>query len=183
MNDRSSIEITGDTVDDAVAKGLASLGAGPGDVIVEVLEEASRGVFGIGARPAKVRLQLIHRPPPPASVSTPEPARTPAKEPDTRPAGSTSADRGGERVGSGDRAGDRNRDRDKDSRREENGGNKGGVDHGGDRNKNRSSRGQESRPAQPRSAIRSEDDYHYNEEEEAYAFAENQGDASGEDGE
>ena len=73
MNDRPSIEITADTVDDAIARGLSTLGVGPGDVIVEVLEEPTRGVFGIGARPAKVRLQLLRRPAPPPA---PEPEVT-----------------------------------------------------------------------------------------------------------
>lgn len=73
MNDRPSIEITADTVDDAIARGLSTLGVGPGDVIVEVLEEPTRGVFGIGARPAKVRLQLLRRPAPPPA---PEPQVT-----------------------------------------------------------------------------------------------------------
>jgi spoIIIJ-associated protein len=76
-----SIEITGENVEDAIAKGLAELGAGPNDVIVEVLEEPSRGVFGLGARPARVRLQrLIKRPvvadvepmsAPPSSITEP----------------------------------------------------------------------------------------------------------------
>ena len=52
MTERS-IEATGETVEDAIAKGLAELEAKPADVIVEVLEEPSKGVFGIGAHPAK----------------------------------------------------------------------------------------------------------------------------------
>jgi spoIIIJ-associated protein len=59
MNSGRSIEATGEDVEQAVAKGLAELGVGPGQVIVEVLEEPSRGMFGIGARPARVRLQLL----------------------------------------------------------------------------------------------------------------------------
>ncbi|MBC8170945.1 MAG: Jag N-terminal domain-containing protein [Anaerolineae bacterium] len=91
MNDRPSIEITADTVDDAIARGLSTLGVGPGDVIVEVLDEPTRGVFGIGARPAKVRLQLLRRPaPPPApepvieretsAPEKPQAARSPERE-------------------------------------------------------------------------------------------------------
>ena len=68
-----SIEMTGETVEEAIAKGLAELGVGPTEVMVEVLEEPSRGVFGIGAHPAKVRLDVIARrapanPPPPATM-------------------------------------------------------------------------------------------------------------------
>ena len=68
MNPNKFVETTGDSVEEAIAKGLSELGVGPTQVIVEVLEEPSRGVFGIGARPAKVRLQLmmVAQPPPPS---------------------------------------------------------------------------------------------------------------------
>jgi spoIIIJ-associated protein len=59
MNSDSSVEFVGESVEDAIALGLKELGVSPADVIVEVLEEPSRGVFGIGARPARVRLQLL----------------------------------------------------------------------------------------------------------------------------
>lgn len=59
MNSDSSVEFEGESVEDAIALGLKELGVSPADVIVEVLEEPSRGVFGIGARPARVRLQLL----------------------------------------------------------------------------------------------------------------------------
>lgn len=61
MSSERNIEITGETVEEAIQKGLAELGVGPNDVIVEVLEEPSRGVFGLGAHPAKVRLQVLVR--------------------------------------------------------------------------------------------------------------------------
>ncbi len=64
MNVDRSIEITGEDVEQAVAKGLAQLGVGPDDVLVEVLEEPARGMFGLGARPARVRLQLLTTPVP-----------------------------------------------------------------------------------------------------------------------
>lgn len=71
MSSERFIEITGSSVEEAIDKGLKQLGVGPNDVIVEVLEEASRGVFGLNARPARVRLQLLVEraaPPPPRSV-------------------------------------------------------------------------------------------------------------------
>ncbi len=69
MSSERSIEMTGENVEEAIAKGLAELGAAPSDVIVEVLEEPSRGVFGLGARPARVRLKTFRPPaPPPAAV-------------------------------------------------------------------------------------------------------------------
>src|SRR5215204_2712714 len=68
MSSERSIETTGENVEEAIAKGLAELGVGPGEVIVEVVDEPSRGVFGIGARPARVRLQMLSVPKPPAPV-------------------------------------------------------------------------------------------------------------------
>jgi len=68
------IEITGDSIEDAISKGLAQLGVGPSEVIVEVLEEPSQAMFGMDARPARVRLQLLGlRPttPPPVAASAP----------------------------------------------------------------------------------------------------------------
>lgn len=53
------IESTGNSVEDAINKGLAELNASPGDVMVEVLEEPNTGLFGFGAREARVRLVLI----------------------------------------------------------------------------------------------------------------------------
>ncbi len=75
MSSERSIEVTGENVEEAISKGLAELGAAPSDVIVEVLEEPSRGVFGLGARPARVRLKTF-RPPPPAPT-VPAPAQRP----------------------------------------------------------------------------------------------------------
>lgn len=71
MSERA-IETTADTVEDAIAKGLAELGGvTASDVIVEVLEEPSRGMFGLGARPARVRLKLFRSPSQPTPVSSP----------------------------------------------------------------------------------------------------------------
>ncbi|MBC7870910.1 MAG: Jag N-terminal domain-containing protein [Chitinophagaceae bacterium] len=70
MEPLPSVEITGETVEAAINAGLVKLGVGPGDVIVEVIDEPSRGVFGIGARPARVRLKML-RPPTPAPVVVP----------------------------------------------------------------------------------------------------------------
>lgn len=75
MSAERSIEATGETVEDAIAAGLAELGVAPSDVIVEVLDEPSRGVFGIGARPARVRLKLFRTSAPAAAVPPPAPSR------------------------------------------------------------------------------------------------------------
>lgn len=73
MEQKQFVEVTGEDVEAAIANGLAQLGVGPGDVIVEVLEEPSRGVFGIGAKQARVRLKLLRPPEPPKPVTEPEP--------------------------------------------------------------------------------------------------------------
>lgn len=79
MDPMQSVEITGDNVEEAIASGLAQLGVGPGDVIVEVLEEPTRGVFGIGAKPAKVRLRLLRPAAPPPTPKVDPPAPAPSK--------------------------------------------------------------------------------------------------------
>lgn len=92
MEPVQSVEATGETVEDAVQTGLGQLGVGPNDVLVEVLDEPSRGVFGIGAKPARVRLKLL-RPPEPV----PEPVAT---VDDASDDSETDADEGeGEAVG------------------------------------------------------------------------------------
>ncbi|TDT50494.1 RNA-binding cell elongation regulator Jag/EloR [Fonticella tunisiensis] len=54
-----SIEALGKTVEDAVEEGLKKLGVTRDKVEVEVLEQGSKGIFGIiGARPSKVRLTV-----------------------------------------------------------------------------------------------------------------------------
>jgi len=74
MSSERSIETTGESVEEAISKGLVELGGvAPTDVIVEVLEEPSRGMFGLGARPARVRLQLFRTP----AASTPTPVSAP----------------------------------------------------------------------------------------------------------
>ncbi len=62
------IEATGDDVEAAVAEGLTRLGVDRDAVEVEVLDDGSRGLFGIGAREARVRLTIK-----PRDVSLPEP--------------------------------------------------------------------------------------------------------------
>ncbi|MCU0475637.1 MAG: Jag N-terminal domain-containing protein [Anaerolineae bacterium] len=57
--ERRSIEITADTVDEAIQQGLRDLGVQPWDVMVEVVEEPSVGLFGTPPRKARVRLQLL----------------------------------------------------------------------------------------------------------------------------
>jgi spoIIIJ-associated protein len=78
MNPNEPLEFTGETADAAVSAGLAKLGLQHSDLLtVEILEEPSRGIFGIGARPAKVRLILRPQMPPQPITPPPPPAPTP----------------------------------------------------------------------------------------------------------
>lgn len=55
-----TIEITGETVEEAVAAGMKELGVdSPSQVMVEVLQEPDKGIMGEGARLAKVRLVFM----------------------------------------------------------------------------------------------------------------------------
>jgi spoIIIJ-associated protein len=80
MSSERTIECTGESVEEAIANGLAELGVAATDVIVEVLEEPSRGLLGMGARPALVRLKLF-RTPAPSVVSSATSAPVEEKRP------------------------------------------------------------------------------------------------------
>jgi spoIIIJ-associated protein len=57
--ERRSVETTGRTVDDALAEALEELGVDEDQVEVEVISEGSRGLLGLGAEEARVRVTLI----------------------------------------------------------------------------------------------------------------------------
>ena len=53
-------EFTGRTTEEAISAGLESLGVSISDVKVDVIEEGSKGLFGLfGSRPAKISITLI----------------------------------------------------------------------------------------------------------------------------
>ncbi len=56
------VEITARTVQEAVALALEELGADSEDVDIEVLEEGSKGLFGIGSKDARVRVSFRSSP-------------------------------------------------------------------------------------------------------------------------
>jgi spoIIIJ-associated protein len=59
MNDkRTNLEVIAPTIEEAIEKGLEDLGLPEEAVEVEVLDEGSRGLFGIGSRQARVRLTI-----------------------------------------------------------------------------------------------------------------------------
>lgn len=58
LNSRVSLEEFGASVDEAIARGLEELGIGEDQVDIEILDEGSRGVLGLGSRQARVRLTV-----------------------------------------------------------------------------------------------------------------------------
>ena len=70
MNERTTLEKIAPTVEEAIAQGLAELGLGKEAVDVEVLDEGSRGLLGIGGRQARVRLTVKPDLPGPADLRT-----------------------------------------------------------------------------------------------------------------
>lgn len=55
---RATLEVIAPTVEEAVAKGLADLGLPEDSVEIEVLDQGSRGLFGLGSRHARIRLAV-----------------------------------------------------------------------------------------------------------------------------
>ena len=70
MNERTTLEKIAPTVEEAISEGLAELGLTAEAVDVEVLDNGSRGLFGMGGRQARVRLTM--------KTDAPEPASSPA---------------------------------------------------------------------------------------------------------
>lgn len=59
VGEAESIEVSAPTVEEAIAKGLAEMGRAEDEVEVEVLNPGSRGLLGIGAKEALVRLSFV----------------------------------------------------------------------------------------------------------------------------
>jgi spoIIIJ-associated protein len=68
------MDVTGPSLEEAIDRGLEQLGLTRNDVIIEIIEEGSKGVLGIGARDAVVRLTPLHVP----SAAAPATASAPA---------------------------------------------------------------------------------------------------------
>lgn len=62
-NSRTSLEIIAPTVEEAIENGLADLGLPRQAVDVEILDEGTRGLFGIRSRQARVRLTILPQAP------------------------------------------------------------------------------------------------------------------------
>lgn len=59
MNDqRETLEVNAPTVDEAIKKGLQELGVERSAVDIEVLDEGSQGLFGLGSRDSKILISV-----------------------------------------------------------------------------------------------------------------------------
>ncbi|MEA3375156.1 MAG: RNA-binding cell elongation regulator Jag/EloR [Chloroflexota bacterium] len=74
LQDKQVLESAGEDVDAAIAAGLTRLDLPRDAVEVEVLDEGRQGMFGLGARAARVRLTV-----------RPEAKRKPEREPERKP--------------------------------------------------------------------------------------------------
>lgn len=79
----NTYEASAKTVEEAIAAGLGALGVSISDVTVDILDEGSKGLFGLfGSRLAKVRLTVKEQEKDPLEALTEEkPARKPARKP------------------------------------------------------------------------------------------------------
>ena len=76
-----SYESSAKTIEEAISAGLEKLGASISDVTIDVLEEGSKGLFGLfGSRQAKVRLTLKEEEVDPLAGLTDEPKAKPASQ-------------------------------------------------------------------------------------------------------
>ncbi len=80
---RATLEVIAPTVDEAIERGLAELGLERDQVEVEVLDEGSGGLFGIGSRQARV--MLIVRADEPETIAVSAPKESPAPAPQRAP--------------------------------------------------------------------------------------------------
>jgi len=94
-DDFRPVDVQASTLEQAIDQGLAQLGLTRNDVIIEIVEEGSRGVLGMGQRDAIVRLTPLKKPNPPAvqpaphhqpapQQTKPEPAPEPEPQPEPR---------------------------------------------------------------------------------------------------
>jgi spoIIIJ-associated protein len=62
MSETRSVEMTGPDIEEAIEAGLKQLQVSRESVIVEILEEPTRGILGLGSKSARVRLTTAARP-------------------------------------------------------------------------------------------------------------------------
>ena len=80
-NNRATLEVIAQTVEEAIEKGINDLGLPRESVEITVLDEGGQGILGIGSRQARVRISVINDE---EEVQTEEsPSQTPASEEDS----------------------------------------------------------------------------------------------------
>lgn len=79
MSNKREIEARGSDVEKAIEAGLKKLGVSRSEVIIDVVDEGSRGLLGIGSRDAVVRLTALSAPTPPPPAAKPTPSVPPQK--------------------------------------------------------------------------------------------------------
>ena len=76
---RPTLEFIAPSVEEAITKGLSDLGMTEEEVDVEILDEGSRGLFGLGSRQARIRLSIKSIPSSPEISATEIPSSVPTK--------------------------------------------------------------------------------------------------------
>jgi len=59
---RTILEIIAPTIEEAIEEGLEKLGLPEDEVMVEILDEGTKGIFGLGSRQARIRLTVVLKP-------------------------------------------------------------------------------------------------------------------------
>jgi spoIIIJ-associated protein len=86
MTAENDLEIRGQTVEEAIEAGLSQLGLDRSDVIIDVIDEGSKGILGIGVREAVVRLVPMGGGAKPApAIPTPATETAVASQPASKP--------------------------------------------------------------------------------------------------
>lgn len=74
MTERESLDVSAKTVEEAIQVGLRQLNLTRDQVDVEIITEGKKGLFGLGAEDATVRLKpKVQAPPPPPPLPEPQP--------------------------------------------------------------------------------------------------------------
>ncbi|MGD2028230.1 MAG: Jag N-terminal domain-containing protein, partial [Anaerolineales bacterium] len=71
---RATLEVIAPTIEEAIEKGLKELGVTEDLVDIEVLDEGTKGLFGLGNRQARIRMTILG-----TQKGSPQPAAAPAE--------------------------------------------------------------------------------------------------------
>jgi spoIIIJ-associated protein len=82
---RATLEVIAPSVEEAIEKGLADLGLPEEAVEVEILDQGSRGLFGLGSRHARIRLAVKSAGEQESVAATPKPAAATPEKPQPSP--------------------------------------------------------------------------------------------------